>query len=254
MSTDILQSTTQTPTGSGTGQSKDQSNTKQLWKGHQGNEKGFKGNCSNGNGKSSFQGNTEGMNDHVFQCHNETQDCQQFEKSVEALFQYINNKLKHAGDVSTLCETFDVINLKTVQPKDLDKNETSMFKKKKWEKDVKLYLERVIELDANLRHIFAIIYGQCSYSIQTKIMTSPKFELMKKKSDCGWLLKEIKGVMNQFETSRLIHVSLDVALQNYYNYYQGPSRSLHSFYKTFKSQLKVLDHYGADVGVDCAFV
>jgi hypothetical protein len=254
MNTITEQDVTQTPAGSGTGQSEDQGSIRQARRGNRENNKGSTKNKFGNNGKSSFQGNTEGMNNHVFQCHNETQDRQQFEKTVEALLEYINKELKYAGDVSTLCETFDVIDLKTVQPADIDENETSMFIKKKWEKDVERYLERVNELDANLRHIFAVIYGQCSYSMQTKLMTSPKFEMMKKKSDCGWLLKEIKGVMNHFETSRLIHVSLDVALQNYYNYYQGPSQSLHNFYKTFKSQLEVLDHYGADVGVDRAFV
>jgi hypothetical protein len=218
------------------------------------NDKGNQKDKYNGKNKNNFQGNTEGMNSNVFQCHNETQDRQQFDKTIDALYEYINKELKFAGDVSTLCDTFDVIDLNTVQPDDLNKNKKSLFKKKKLETEVERYLGRVNELDANLKHLFAVIYGQCSYSMQTKLLTSPKFETMKKKSDCGWLLKEIKGVTNQFETSCLIHVSLDVALQNYYNYYQGPSQSLHSFYKTFTSQLDVLDHYGADVGADRAFI
>jgi hypothetical protein len=207
-----------------------------------------------GNKRSTFQGNTEGMNGHVFQCHNETQDRQQFEKTLDALFEYINKELDHAGDVVSLCEDFTVIDLKKIEPKDFDENEKSMLKKKKWEQDVETYLERVNSLDSNLRHIFAVVYGQCSYSMQTKLMTNTDFVTMKKKSDCGWLLKEIKGITNQFETSRLIHISLDIALQHYYTYYQGPHQSLNNFYKTFKSQIEVLEHYGADVGTDRAFV
>jgi hypothetical protein len=224
------QETTETPTGSSTEQTEGQHTTQGTRKISRNNDKStYKSKHGNSN-KNSFQGNTEGMNSHLFQCHNETQDQQQFNKTVEALCEYINKELKHTGDVSSLCDTFNVVDLCSVQPEDLDKNEKSMFVKKKWEKEVERYLERVNELDANLRHIFAVIYGQCSYSMQTKLMSSAKFEGMKKKSDCGWLLKEIKGVMNHFETSRLIHISLDIALQNYYTYYQSGSQSLHNFY------------------------
>jgi hypothetical protein len=248
------QDTMETPAGSNTSQSEGQHTNQGSRKHHKHNDKGTQKGKYGNNNKSNFQGNTEGMNSHLFQCHNETQDRQQFEKTVEALCEYINKELKHAGDVSSLCDTFNVIDLRSVQPEDLDENEKSMFVKKKWEKEVERYLERVNELDSNLRHIFAVIYGQCSYSMQTKLISSTHFEAMKKKSDCGWLLKEIKGVMNQFESSRLIHVSLDIALQNYYTYYQGGSQSLHNFYKTFVSQVDVLEHYGADIGVDRAFL
>jgi hypothetical protein len=244
---------TQTPAGIGSGQTEDGTSTKGNRR-QRYQDKGSNKDRTNGKSKTSFLGNTEGMNNHLFQCHNETQDRQQFEKTVDALLEYINKELKFAGDVASLCDDFTVLDLTTVQPSDIDENEKSMFKKKKWEKEVERYLERVNELDSNLRHIFAVIYGQCSYSMQTKLMTSKKFESMKKRSDCGWLLKEIKGITNQFETSHLIHVSLDVALQNYYSYYQGPSQTLHNFYKTFTSQLDVLDHYGANIGVDRAFV
>ena len=126
----------------------------------------------------SFKGNTDGMNGHVFQCHDETHDKQQFTKTVDALLEYINKELDHAADIASLCDDFTVIDLTSVTPSDLATTETSLLKKKLWEKAIERYLERVNELDSNLRHLFAVIYGQCSYNLQTKLLTVGDFEKM----------------------------------------------------------------------------
>jgi hypothetical protein len=79
-----------------------------------------------------------------------------------------------------------------VKPKDIDKNELSMLTKKLWEKEVDCYLDRINELDLNLHHLFAVIYGQCSYNLQTRLILNSDYISNKKKSECGWLHKEIK--------------------------------------------------------------
>jgi len=47
-----------------------------------------------------FKGNTDGMNGHVFQSHNENASKNQFLKTVEALSEYINKNLE-PKDMST---------------------------------------------------------------------------------------------------------------------------------------------------------
>jgi len=53
--------------------------------------------------RSTFKGNTEEVNGHVFQCFNECEDKKQFSKTVEALREYVDSKkLKYTGDMASL--------------------------------------------------------------------------------------------------------------------------------------------------------
>jgi len=47
---------------------------------------------------SSFKGNTDDMNGHVFQCKKESQDKQEYLKTVEALGEYISKTLDYPRD------------------------------------------------------------------------------------------------------------------------------------------------------------
>jgi hypothetical protein len=93
MNTNTKTAEIQTPTESGTGQSEEQNSNHSRRRHNKGNDKNGSKNKFSGLAKKGFIGNTEDMNNHVFQCHNETQDRQHFEKTVDALFEYINKVL-----------------------------------------------------------------------------------------------------------------------------------------------------------------
>ena len=72
--------------------------------------------------RSTFKGNTEEMNGHVFQCFNECEDKKHFSKTVEALGEYIAKKLKYPGDMVSL--TKDFVKPEIVKPKELEVSES----------------------------------------------------------------------------------------------------------------------------------
>ena len=90
--------------------------------------------------------------------------------------------------------------------------------------------------------------------MQTKLRSLPEYEQKSSKNDCIWLLKEIKAIMNHFDGTKYIFVSLDTAKEEYYSYRQGPTQNLDHYYKTFKANVDVLEHYGANIGGDNAFL
>ena len=200
-----------------------------------------------------FRGDTEDMNGHVFQCHEESRNKQQFLKTLEALYAYINKNLEFAGDVADMCKDFTIVDLKTCIPADISDTASNTMKRI-WMKKVDIYVERMSALDNNLRTIFQIIWGQCSTMMKTKLKAVDLYDNKSKEKDCIWLLKEIKGIMNHFDGSKYIYVSLDDATEEYYRYRQGTTQTLDSYYKTFKAHVEVLEHYGANVGGDKAFL
>ena len=71
------------------------------------------------------------MNGHVFQCHNEVASSSQFQKTVEALEEYVNKTLDYAKDLKSLCKTYEVC--KIDEPTDLTtEDQTSETKKLIW--------------------------------------------------------------------------------------------------------------------------
>jgi len=88
-----------TTSGRGGGQERGQSRSRGRGNRH--------GSCANTIPRvcSTFKGNTEEMNSHVFQCFNKCEDKKQFLKTVEALGEYIAKKLKYPGDMASIRQT-----------------------------------------------------------------------------------------------------------------------------------------------------
>ena len=86
---------------------------------------------------STFKGNTEEMNGHVFQCFNKCEDKKHFSKTVEALGEYIARKLKYPGDMVSL--TKDFVKPEIPKPTELEVSETKRLVIAIWEKKVSAY-------------------------------------------------------------------------------------------------------------------
>jgi hypothetical protein len=105
-------------------------------------------------------------------------------------------------------------------------------------------------MESNLRAIYAIVWGQSSPMMQSKVESLNGYNAKSTDCDCVWLLKEIQGVTHQFEGTRCGFISLDDAWENFYSYRQGAHQSLHNYLKEWQSLVQVLDHYGAVIGAD----
>jgi hypothetical protein len=154
----------------------------------------------------------------VFQCHGEHTDKQQFLKTAGVLEEHINKTFTYPPDVASICKTFKVVPL--VQPSNLTDEEykTDMGKKMMWEETMKTFIKRTISQESNARAIYAIVCGQCSPMMQSKLESLDNYEAKSDACDCSWILKEIQGITHRFEGTRNVFISLDDAWSNYYAY------------------------------------
>ena len=76
----------------------------------------------------SFKGNTLGMNGHVFQCHNEVANNNQFLKTVEALGEYISKTLDYAKELKSLCTSYEIFMI--AEPVDMSDDDMKRETKK----------------------------------------------------------------------------------------------------------------------------
>ena len=110
-----------------------------------------------------------------------------------------------------MCKSFTIVAL--VQPANLTKEEYAedMGKKMIWETTMKTYMKRLDLLESNTRAIYAIVWGQCSPMMQSKLESLDDFQTESNACNCTWLLKEIQGISHHFEGTRNVSISLDDA-------------------------------------------
>jgi len=194
---------------------------------------------------SNFKGATPEMSGHVFQCSNETNDKNQFVKTLEALSGYIAKHVTNPGDMLPLTKelTKPTVAMPT-KPKatGATKTEEGMFLIQ-----LKSYSFRKDTIDSNLKALFTVIWGQCSDAMQLKIKSNADYETKDGESDCVWLLNEIRGVIMKFEGQRYLNLSLREALYNFTHYKQYPGVSLAMYLEEFRMIVDTYKHYGGQI-------
>jgi hypothetical protein len=193
-----------------------------------------------------FKGNTDSMNGNVFQCHGESTDKQQF----LILGEHVNKTLTYPQDAASVCKSFKIMAL--VQPEDLSEEDykNSMGKKRIWETAMKRYMKQVDLLESNARAIYAIVWGQCSPMMQSKLKLLENYEARSDACDCIWLIQEMQGITHRFEGMQNVFILLDNAWTAYYGFQQGQHQVLHDYLKDFQTKVQVLEHYGDVFGAD----
>lgn len=127
-----------------------------------------------------FKGNTEGMNDNVFQCYGETTDRQQFTKTLGVLAEHIKKTFTFPLDIASICKTFKINTL--MQPVNLlDDEFADIGKNMIWEMQIQSYFKRIELLESNSRAVYAIVGGQCS---PLKLESLAEFEFNNSSCSC----------------------------------------------------------------------
>jgi hypothetical protein len=195
-----------------------------------------------------FEGNTDSMKGKVF--HGKNTNKQQFLKTVGVLEEHVNNSFTYPQDVTSVCKSFEIVEL--VHPTNLSKEEYEgdMGKKMIWETLMKTYMKRVDLLESKTRAIFTIVWGQCSPMMQSKVESLDAFESKSSTCDCIWLLMEIQGITHRFDGTRHVFISLNDAWSNYYGCRQGHKQTLSEYLKDLQGLVQVLEHYGAALGAE----
>jgi hypothetical protein len=194
------------------------------------------------------------MKGNVFQCHGESTNKQQFLKTVGVLEEHINKTFTYPQDVASVCRNFELLAL--TQPPNLTKEEYDgdMGKRMIWQTTMKSYMKRTDMMESNVRGIYAIVWGQCSPMMQSKLESLDDYETKSNECDCVWILKEIQGITHRFEGTRNVFISLDDAWTSYYTYQQSANQSLHEYLKDYQSLVQVLEHYGAAIGAEGPYI
>ena len=195
------------------------------------------------------KGTMSELNGHVFELGSETTKTNQFNRTVEEVSNYMSRKYDYGGDIARMLRDRAEIDLKPnkpVHPGDgADKTDLRI-----WEKQVDEYVKRINAYDNNKEALFAILWGQCSDSMQTRLKTIDDFNNISEKRNCLSLLNEIQGITYKFETQRYPYEALFDILLSFYQQRQHRHQSNSEYHTRFKNLVNVIEHYGGELGKD----
>ena len=189
------------------------------------------------------------MNGHVFQVHHERLDPQQFDKTVEALYEYAMKNLSKPGDLISFFKDLQppvvippVADL-VLQTRLVEGVETevpaSQFEQRVWKNEVDEYCARKNIVAQNIKALYSIVWGQCSKAMKAKLQSHNDFIPQDLNANCSWLLKEIKAITFRFEGQRCIYISLDDAHSALCSYYQKADEPTLTYLHNFKNKVDV---------------
>jgi hypothetical protein len=102
--------------------------------------------------------------------------------------------------------------------------------------------------------LYSIIWGQCSEAMQAKVQSDNYYNDMNEDCDSLELIKVIKGIAYKFESQKNIYLALDNAKCAFYTYHQGADKTNANCTSKFKNTIKVIEHYGGNIGEDKALM
>ena len=191
------------------------------------------------------------MNGHVYQTHGESDDRRQWTRTTEELALYINKHMEHAGDMGCVCKTFEKPTIEKPEKPPVDENGVmDEVDKEIWKEEIKQYVKRKATVDANMRKIYAVVWGQCSEGMKAKVMSFDDFKTHDDTCDCIWLLKTIRSVSYQFDEQKDIFLANIEARAKLENCQQRSTETTAQFFEQFNTLVDAFEHCGGTIGQD----
>ena len=119
-----------------------------------------------------------------------------------------------------------------------------------YRQEVKSYVKKKELLASSMARVYAIIYGQCSDGIRAKLGAMDNHEKLADDADPIGLLKNIKTVMANFQTSRKPVQSIMNCKKTLLTYKQGREQPIPDYHKKFKGLVDVIEYNGGSIGAE----
>ena len=201
-----------------------------------------------------FVGETTDMNGQLFQSVEESKDATQYVKTLEALERYAFKT--YTVDMSSLFQRDDPEMPEVEIPRKPTEKELSKNPSKGdiYQLKLKEYIKEERTLKMALKSLWAVIWGQCSTSIRTKLEKRKDMKDLKKGGNVVELLKYIQQACMNYEDRHHPCVTLYQQFSAFHLFYQKESLPIQKYLQIFRIMVENIERYGGDFGNDNAIV
>jgi hypothetical protein len=201
---------------------------------------------------SGFKGESSEMKGHVFQLAHETNNAQQFTKTMDMLKSYVPERFTNPMDVLLI---FKVPHeLPFITEPDPPEDAEDSFQRKHWERLFDDYLSRENQLKGNLARLYNLIWGQCSKALKEKLKSRQGYSNAQEANDASWLVISIKELSFKFEEQKYFFLSMFEAKRKLFALWQAINQTIQDYHATFMNLVNAIKHFGGTFGTEQALV
>ena len=201
--------------------------------------------------KVKFKGETEAMNEFIFETAEEAKDPTMFVKTLEALERY--SYKTYTSDLSSIFYQ-PVGELPTIDKPEKPKKDADEYDKEEYSIKIKAHHANVKTLQVETKALWSVVWGQCSHSLVSKLMDETNMDTWKKEGNVVELLQTIKKIMMKFTIKTNPEVNLHKHLAFFYNYQQKEKDDIHKYFELFKIMADGIQNFGGNLGKHDLFI
>ena len=142
-----------------------------------------------------------------------------FIKSKKAVANYVGRTYQHSGDI---CRAIETLTLPTIPlPTAPVADPMPPLLAAIFSEQVKEYVKQTSRLQENIKRLGALVWGQCSDTIRTRLHSLDTYDDMHTASDGLLLLVPIKDLMYNVQEQKYVPLSIHLAKRQFFLLSQG---------------------------------
>jgi hypothetical protein len=190
-----------------------------------------------------------GLEGHTFDIGN-AKYAAKYKKTEDAIANHIQREYKGGVDIA---KAIKVLSLPTLQVPGYPKakaGETAVNPGDIyiWQQDVASVKKQIVQLEENKKHTYALVIGQCSPDLDSKLQGSTAFVQAEADQDVVQLLLVIQGYCCHFDNHQQSTYALEQAKHQVSTYYQAHNVTNTEYVEHFKALVGVVEMYGGAYG------
>jgi len=196
-----------------------------------------------------FVSKVVGLETHTFDIGN-AKYAAKYQKSVDAIANHIQKEYKGGPEIAKAIRDLSLPTIviptyptPATAGDPIDPGEVFL-----WQQDVTEAKKRKALLEENKKRAYALVLGQCSTDLESKIKGTDAYTRADADQDVVQLLKIIRGYCCKFEENQQSIVALESAKHRVSTYFQGYETTTTEYVEFFKALVGVVETYGGAYG------
>jgi hypothetical protein len=186
-----------------------------------------------------FTGECDGLKECVFDC-SDAKQAGMYEANIRKISIYVGTKFDMGMFVSTLVD--NLVEVEVPLPPTIENREI-------YKLQLVQYVKNQAKLETELQKLYALVYGQCTEYLTSRLQERDEFKEMHMKKNPLWLLKTIKSLTFMHEGEKGYEMTMAEADDKFRRIYQAKDMTNVQYKKVFDNMVDVIEHYGGTVGM-----
>ena len=196
-----------------------------------------------------------GLESHTFDIGN-AKYAAKYKKTVDAIANYIQREYKGGADIAKAIKELSLPTLQVPGYPKAKAGETAVDPGDVyiWQQDVAAVKKQIVQLEENKKRAYALVIGQCSPDLDSKLQGSTAFVRAEADQDVVQLLLVIRGYCCRFDDHQQSTYALEQAKHRVSTYYQAHDVTNTEYVEHFKALVGVIKTYGGEYGQEPGLV